>query len=144
MRKKVLDFLKGLLQQSAEGMSGEQKDVLASFLWKFQDIFTEDIPAGNCKVLEHAIVSDAGPIKQALRRISIYLPQEVESIIDDMKRQGVIEESQGVPIMIRKKDNSLRFCVNYRKLNAVIIKDRYSPEWTTFWTVCQGTLDSLL
>ena len=29
-------------------------------------------------------------------------------------------------LFIFKKDNELRLCVNYKKLNAVIIKNRYS------------------
>jgi len=37
---------------------------------------------------------DKRPIKQVPRRILIHLRQKVESIIDDMKRQGIIEESQ--------------------------------------------------
>jgi len=53
----------------------------------------------------------------------------VESILDDMKRQEVIEESQSSwlspAVMVKKKDVSLRFCVDYRKLNAVTEKDCY-------------------
>lgn len=64
--EKVPGSLEGILQQSAEELSGEQKNVLASFLLEFQNVFTEDIPTGNCKVLEHVIdISDAEPIKQA-------------------------------------------------------------------------------
>ncbi len=29
-------------------------------------------------------------------------------------------------LFVEKKDGSLRFCVNYRKLNALIKRDRYS------------------
>lgn len=47
-----------------------------------------------------------------------------------MKQQGVIEESHGPwvspAVIIKKKDGGLRFCVDYRKLNAVTEKDSYS------------------
>lgn len=46
-----------------------------------------------------------------------------------MKCQGVIEESQSPwvfpAVMVKKKDGSIRFCIDYRKLNAVTIKNSY-------------------
>jgi len=128
--ERIPAFLNELLQQSPEGLRIVQKNNFISFLSEFQDVFSEDISAGNCKILEHFInVLYKLPIKQAPRQISIHLRREVESIIDDMKRQGVIEESQrswlSPAVIIRKKDGSLRFCVDYRKLNAVTEKDCY-------------------
>jgi len=110
-------FLNKLLQRSSEGLGVVQKNNFISFLSEFQNVFSEDISAGNCKILEYSInVLDERPIKQVPRRIPIHLRQEVESILDDMKRQGVIEESQSSwlspAVMVRKKDGSLRFCVD--------------------------------
>jgi len=126
--ERIPAFLNKFLQQSSEGVV--QKNNFISFLSEFQDVFSEDISSGNCKILEHSInVLDKRSIKQASRRIPIHLRQEAKSIIDDMKYQGVIEKSQSswlLPaVMIRKKDESLRFCVDYRKLNAVTEKNCY-------------------
>ncbi|KMQ84394.1 krab-a domain-containing protein, partial [Lasius niger] len=90
----------------------------------------EDLIAGNCGVLEHDIkVTDSKPIKQAPRRVPIYLREEVDRIIKEMKSQGVIEESRSPwvspVVLVKKKDGSFRFCVDYRKLNSVTVKDSY-------------------
>ena len=46
-----------------------------------------------------------------------------------MQSQGVIEPSHSPwaspVVMVRKKDGSLRFCIDYRKLNEVTRKDSY-------------------
>ncbi len=43
---------------------------------------------------------------------------------------GVIEEStsdwSAAPVLIRKKDGSLRYCLDYRKLNSKTVKDVFS------------------
>lgn len=80
--------------------------------------------------IEHVIiVKDSSPIKQAPRRIPLQMWEEVNRIIEDMKEQGVIEESSSPwvspVVLVRKKDGTIRFCVDYRKLNAVTKKDSY-------------------
>lgn len=63
------------------------------------------------------------------RRIPIHLREEVNRIIEEMCEQGVIEESHGpwvsLAVLVRKKDGTIRFCVDYRKLHAVTEKDSY-------------------
>jgi len=69
-------FLNELLQRGSEGLGVVQKNNFISFLSEFQDVFSEDISAGNCKILEHSInVLDKQPIKQVPRRIPIHLRQ---------------------------------------------------------------------
>jgi len=45
-------------------------------------------------------------------------------------KQGVIEESYSPwispAVLVRKEDGTIRFCVDFRKLNAVTEKDFYS------------------
>lgn len=98
---------------------------------EFHDVFTEDIVAGNCNEVEHKIeVKDSNPIKQVPRCIPFHFRREVDKIIEEMKQQKVIEESQSpwvFPAVLNKKKNgSIRFCVDYRKLNAVTVKDFFS------------------
>ncbi|XP_019888240.1 uncharacterized protein LOC109611168 [Ooceraea biroi] len=93
-------------------------------------ICVRQIVAGNCNVIQHKIeLTDSRPIKQTPRRIPLHLRAEVDKIIEGMKEQGVIEESQSPwvspAVMVKKKDGTIRFCVDYRKLNDVTVKDSY-------------------
>ena len=55
------------------------------------------------------------------------MQDEIDKLISEMQAQGVIEESSSSwcsPVVLkRKKDGSIRFCVDFRKLNAVTIED---------------------
>jgi len=81
-KERIPVFLNKFLQQSSEGLSVVQKNNFILFLSEFQDAFSEDISAGNCKILKHSInFLDKQPIKQTPRQIPIYLRREVKSIM---------------------------------------------------------------
>ena len=54
---------------------------------------------------------------------------EEEGHLDKMLADGVIQSSisdwASAPVLVRKKDGSVRWCVDYRALNKVTIKDTY-------------------
>ncbi|KMQ84239.1 retroviral aspartyl protease family protein [Lasius niger] len=94
IEEKVPSFLKTFFEENSKNLISSQKDIFTDFLIEFQDVFSENLVAGNCEVLEHAInVENSKSIKQAPRRIPLHLREEVDRIIQDMKSQGVIEES---------------------------------------------------
>ncbi|GBM05554.1 Transposon Ty3-I Gag-Pol polyprotein [Araneus ventricosus] len=69
------------------------------------------------------------PIKQYPRLLPLAKKEEAERLVKEMVDNGIIEESSGhwdSPIvLVKKKDVSTRFCVDYRKLNDITIKDSY-------------------
>ena len=59
----------------------------------------------------------------------MHMNSEIDGHISDMLRRGVIQPSKspwasGI-VMVTKKDGTKRFCVDYRRLNDVTLKDSY-------------------
>ncbi|GBO46057.1 Transposon Ty3-G Gag-Pol polyprotein [Araneus ventricosus] len=69
------------------------------------------------------------PIKQYPRHLPLARKEEADHLLKEMVDNGIIEESSGSwasPIvLVKKKDGSTRFCVDYRKLNEITKKDSY-------------------
>ena len=73
-------------------------------------------------------LTDEVPVNQAYRHLPRKLYDDVKNYLNDLIVNGWIQESESdyaSPIVcVRKKDNSLRMCVDYRKLNLKTIADR--------------------
>ena len=85
---------------------------------------------GTAAFLEDDIDNgDAEPIRQPPRRPPLSARQAKEDILNEMLQTGVIEPSNSPwssPVcMVRKKDGSYRYCVDYRRMNSVTIKDAF-------------------
>ena len=72
---------------------------------------------------------DARPIKQQPRRASPSKHVEIERQVEDLLQRDIIKKSNSPwsspVVLVTKKDGSQRFCVDYRQVNAVTIKDAY-------------------
>ena len=87
-----------------------------------------DKDPGRTEVVLHEIdTGDARPIKQRFSRLPHYAVKKADSQVEEMLQRGIIEPSNSpwaaVVVLVKKKDNTFRFCVVYRALNAVITKD---------------------
>ncbi|KAK3745520.1 hypothetical protein QZH41_009917, partial [Actinostola sp. cb2023] len=86
---------------------------------------------GCTSAVKHRIkLNDNIPFKQRHRRIPPAQYEEVRQHLKDMLECGVIRESHSPwsspVVLVRKRDGSLRFCIDFRKLNARTVKDAYS------------------
>ena len=82
---------------------------------------------------------DAAPRQQRPRRIPFALREEVSKQLKNLQESGVIQPSNSPwasPVfLVRKRDGTHRFCVDYRKVNSVTKKDKFPcPVWMTSWT----------
>jgi len=69
------------------------------------------------------------PVRQALRRQPLSVLELIEKQLEQMKKTGIIAPVQSEwasnIVIVKKKDGSARFCVDYRGLNDRTIKDSY-------------------
>jgi RNase H-like domain found in reverse transcriptase/Reverse transcriptase (RNA-dependent DNA polymerase)/Integrase zinc binding domain/Integrase core domain len=84
---------------------------------------------GHIKNVQHHIPTVGAPQRQAPYRCGLKTRDAVKDEIERMLRMEVIEPSTSewaAPIvLIPKPDGSLRFCIDYRRLNEVTVKDSY-------------------
>ncbi len=114
-----------------QGLLPEEKDKFYNLLKKYEDCFmTEGKSLGQTSLVKHHIhTGNSAPIKQRPRREPLGMKDVVKEEIDKMTKKGIIEPSTSAwasPIvLVRKKDDSIRFCLDYRRLNNVTTKDAY-------------------
>ena len=111
----------------------EQAEKARGLLKEYHDIFfLEKQDMGHTKVAEHKIVlkdPDTPPFKERFRRIPPPQLDEVREHLKLMLDAGVIRPSNSpwcnAVVLVRKKDGSLRFCIDFRKLNSLTVKDSH-------------------
>ena len=85
---------------------------------------------------------DDEPFKEQFQRIAPPLVEEVWQNLQDLLDGGAIWLSQSpwcnAVVLVRKKDGSLRFCIDFRQLNSCTKKDAYPLPWM------QKTMDSMV
>ena len=101
---------------------------LLDTLMQYTDVFQPDL--GETDVIQHRInTGTSPPIRQYPRRLPYAYREETRKQIAEMLDQGVITPSHSPwasPIvLVRKKDGTFRFCIDYRKLNSVTIRDAH-------------------
>ena len=98
----------------------------------FMDIFSKtDDDVGHTDTVKHRIdLTDDKPFKQRYRRIPPSAYEEVRAHLRQLQTAGIIRPSRSPwasnVVLVRKKDNTLRLCVDYRQLNKITKKDSYA------------------
>ncbi|GAB2295851.1 hypothetical protein Dimus_038383 [Dionaea muscipula] len=124
----------GILCQSYSLSSIEQSDVPVAFKYiieKYMDVFFEPNSLPPPRSHDHAIplLPNSKPVNLRPYRFSHQQKTEVERLVDEMITTGVIQPSHSPfsspVLLVKKKDHSWRFCVDYRQLNTMTIKDKF-------------------
>ncbi|UYV70991.1 K02A2.6-like, partial [Cordylochernes scorpioides] len=128
----VLDHLQQVWEETKKELQPGQQRELATLLATYGNIFaksSEDY--GKTDLTKYRInTGESNPIKQAPHRIPLARRQEAETLVEEMMLDRNIIEPFSSPwvspvVLVKKKDGSTRFCVDYRKLNDITKKDSY-------------------
>ena len=112
-------------------MDLDRRDAVARLVLEFSDVFAlTDAELGvTDRVCHHLDIGRSSPVKQYARRIPYSLRGPVEEAIKDMLERKIIRPSvspwASPVVLVKKKEGSYRFCVDYRRLNALTKTDVY-------------------
>ena len=123
----LLEHLKPLFDETCarERLSEVAQCVLRALLLKHKNLFAkDDEDLSRTDLVVHDInTGHARPIRQSPRRVPSALQPELEANLSSMLEKRVAESglsSWASPVvLVRKKDGSIRFCVDYRRLSAI-------------------------
>ncbi|XP_076851923.1 heat shock 70 kDa protein 12B [Brachyhypopomus gauderio] len=113
------------------GLSASQGELLSELLNRYRGLFAvSERDCSRTGLASHAIdTGDAKPVRLRPHRLPLTKRVAAERQIREMAAAGVIEPSNSswsAPVVLaKKKDGSWRFCVDYRRLNAVTKLDSY-------------------
>ncbi|UYV69423.1 hypothetical protein LAZ67_6003537 [Cordylochernes scorpioides] len=125
------DVRECLISMISTDLEETKKNGLLTCLYEFADIFDfekKSFPVSG--EIKHKIdTSEYPPVRQRPYRVSTAERRVIQSEVEKMIETKIIRPSSSpwasLVILVRKKDGSLRFCVDYRRLNKITKKDVY-------------------
>ena len=130
---KVLTENRSIGKLDGPGWSPQTALKAKRLLMEFHHMFSlEPNEMGCTDTAEHTIELLTGedePFKERFRRITPHEVEEVRQHIQEMLDGGAIHPSQlpwcNAVVLVQKKDGALRFCIDFRHLNAKTKKDSH-------------------
>ena len=112
-------------------LTHEQSIQMQRLVQKYISIFaTRPDKLGRTTVYEHQIDTGSNPpIHRPPYRVSLSQRAEIQNLVSKMLGDDVIRPSKSPwaspVVLVKKKDGTTRFCVDYRKLNSITTRDVY-------------------
>ena len=157
--KSELDRLPFTINIGEAPLSREQQSCFIDLIYDYKEVFSlYDGDLGFCDALKHSIPTTTDkPVYLPHRQIPVQLQQEVRKCLESWLKQGIIRPSKSPyasqVVIVRKKSGEIRLCVDFRKLNAISIRDSFplprieeasqavqAAVWFTSFDLAQGYL----
>ena len=128
------DCMKQKIREKVSGythLSPTQSNSLTNLLLENADLFiknTKNPPQAH--LVSHIIDTSKNlPVRDKMRRFSPDAMKEIEKQVQEMIKNGICRPSNSPwssqVLLARKKDGTMRFVIDYRKLNDLTVKDDY-------------------
>ena len=125
------EHLKNLHTRLSQDLTVSQSARVGQLLVDYQDVFAKsDLDLGCFTEIKHSInTGTETPVKHKMRRTPLHFQGEEKKHIQNLLDIGVIRPSKSewasAPVLIRKKDGTVRWCVEYRDLKNKTVKDTF-------------------
>ena len=111
-------------------LSPTQQQQLNALFQEFSDIISQGEDDLGCTLLlQHTIETEGPPLHQPYRRQNPAVHREEMAQVQQMLSSSAIRPSNSPwaspVVMLKKKDGSLHFCVDFRQLNLATVKDAH-------------------
>lgn len=106
-------------------------EAVSAILEEFSTVFAPPVGYPPPRQFDHPIplVPGASPIQVRPYRYPPAIKDEIERQVAEMLQSGIIQPSMSPfsssVLLVKKKDGSFRFCVDFRHLNAITVKAKY-------------------
>jgi hypothetical protein len=100
-------------------------------LEEFEDVFKEvpGLPPNRDIDFSINLMPGVAPVSKTPYRMSTLELKELQMQLEELLKKGYIRPSVspwGAPVFfVKKKDGTLRLCIDFRQLNKVIVKNKY-------------------
>ena len=124
------EHVRSMIEGNTELTVEQRSEVIRIMLENIDVFVSPDGKLGNTDVVKHTIdTGDHAPIKLPARRLPWAKQEAADAEVEKMLKRGIIEPSDSPwaapTVLVTKKDGTIRFCIDYRKLNDITRKEAY-------------------
>ena len=126
------DYLEDIVRGSHASLGDTGRQSLRDLLHRYEHVFPApgEPVTGRSRSVQHEIeTNEARPVRCGPRRLAPAGLRREQDCVREMLSGGQIEPSDSPwaspVVLVTTKDGSTRFCVDYRQINSLTVKDAY-------------------